>query len=131
MNNKGWGLQEMLVLSLILIVALLISYFILSRNFNFLVTEASQTYKEEYSSYESKLTQQAKNYVKIKYPNRANDLVVVTYNKLKLENYIEEMYDPANNLECNGYVLVKGERFTTYLKCGSNYKTRGYNFQYE
>lgn len=131
MNNKGWGLQMMLVLTSILIIALLLVALITKIKLPFLLSNTSDEHMEQYALYLEKLEDKAEEYAASNFQDRGSELITISYTTLKNAKYIEQLTGPSDNLECNGYVLVKGNEFTPYLKCGLNYKTKGYNFQNE
>jgi competence protein ComGF len=128
MNNKGWGLQEMLILMLILIGALIISYAILVSNLGYLVKEdTSSEFLLQYKAYENELEEAAKKYVTDNYSNRGDDFLVISYFSLKDKKYIAKMMDPNRNIECDGYVEVRANNYEGFLNCSGSYKTIGYD----
>jgi hypothetical protein len=127
MNNKGWGLQTMLILSSVLIIALFVSVLIVITNVRILMPNNNEEFLSQYKLYESKLEEFAKEYVADTNPDTRKD-INVTYKTLLDNKYVEKLIDPYNNLECNGYVIVRNNEYKPYLKCGLNYRTSGYNF---
>ena len=125
MNNRGWGLQAMLILTFILILALFISAMLIKQHLSILVKEDNQ-YQDKYESFESLLVTSAKEYVKDKYSNLGNDSLTVEYSSLKNNKYIIKLIDPSTEKECDGYVKVDNTNYKSYLSCGL-YKTSGYN----
>lgn len=130
MNNKGWGLQAMLILSSILIIALFIVVIIVNTNLRFLRSNKSEEFMQQYKMYENRLTENAKKYIADNSVDTTREKFV-SYKTLLNEKYIEKFIDPNTNLECNGYVSVKDNNYRPYLKCSLSYKTSGYNFQNE
>ncbi len=125
MNNRGWGLQAMLILTFILILALFISAILIQKNFSFLINDENK-YAAKYQLYENLLVTSAKEYVTDKYPNLGNDSLTVGYSSLKNNKYIIKLVDPETSKECDGYVKVEAGKYNSYLSCGI-YKTSGYN----
>lgn len=125
MNNKGWGIQAMLILTFILILALFISAMLIKQHLSLLVKEDNQ-YQDKYESFESLLVTSAKEYVKDKYSNLGNDSLTIEYSSLKNNKYIIKLIDPSTEKECDGYVKVGNANYQSYLSCGL-YKTSGYN----
>jgi hypothetical protein len=127
MNNKGWGLQTMLILSAVLIVALFIAALIVVTNVRILLPNKSDEYMSQYKLYESRLEEEAKEYIADNNIDTSKT-IYVSYKTLLNNKYVEKLVDPYSNLQCNGYVSVKNNDYNPYLKCGLNYRTRGYNF---
>jgi hypothetical protein len=128
MNNRGWGLSEMLALTFILIGALLLASIIVVNNLSFLVSkDDSESFKAQYQAYENELEEAAKDYVLDTYPNRGSDLLIINYDTLKTKEYIAKMMDPNKNIECDGYVRVEATNYQGYLSCFGSYKTTGYD----
>lgn len=123
MNNTDWGLRTMLSLSFVLIFALFIVVIIVNSKLPILKPTSNNKYNATYISYEIMLREAAEKY--------GNKKEVVTYPELKNKGYIEELIDPATNQECKGYVIIKEDNYTSYLKCGLSYKTSRYNFMNE
>lgn len=116
LNNHGWGMQEMLIMSSILFILLLIVAFYLN-----MLYEGFDNNKQ-YHELEDKLVNAAKIYdSKQIVGNR------ITLEMLKNEGYIYSFSD-FNGNSCDGYVDKNNGNFTAYVKC-INYETNGYNLQ--
>lgn len=142
LNNKGWGLRMMIILTCVIIVFLLIaSYFVVSLygELNDNINAVNNSVNKEVT-----LTEQQKNYYvqnetllnnsAIYYINTSSfDIREVTY-KIKLSELvnlgqIKNIYDVVDNSLCEGYTLINYEVDhyvgTSYIKC-KNYTTEGY-----
>lgn len=114
LNNKGFGLKQMLIISAILILFLLIvAYYIISL-YNSFDKVASQ-----YSNLESEIKAAA-----VKYNAIYDAPSVIDLKSLKEAGFIE-LFTDSNDKDCDGYVKVDGKEFKPYIKC-EYYKTRGY-----
>lgn len=145
MNNKGFGLNEMIIYSTIILVFLLIATFYvislyseinsdgikkseLPTNEN-VVTETNSSkdsVKEElpnYLSYEQELESASFNYLE------DNEMVVNNEMRLEYDNLLNSGYVSKMNDNCSGYVIVypQDNNFSvkSYIKC-DNYMTEGY-----
>lgn len=139
MNNKGWGLQEMILLISILIGALLIVVIIGATNFFGLLkpqnsingSQIDQT--RTYNSMELDMIDATKKYIKKFYNNELfeNDPLYIRVTSLQNEKLLKELYDVKDEgIECSGYVkvlkVVEETKYEPYIKCGINYVTDGY-----
>lgn len=151
LNNRGWGLQELLVGIGILLFCLLLIVSLINRNFRRLSesmgnnstnnsTEQKRPVqneeKEEYTSYkdiETAMKKAAREYNAAIYGEdlQEDDNITVTLKSLIRDNYIEPVHDIKDSkVTCSGYVTFIKERnkvtYSPYLKCGSRYTTKGY-----
>ena len=146
MNNEGWGLRIMLLFVAILCVALMISIYLIQRNFSFMLAEDPYKFKEKdninenvtvkktYSGIEKEMISSAKKYVKKIYndnPEEADFLKIKVSSMQKegLLGTINDIKDKA--IVCSGYVSCRMEEdnslsYEPYLKCGKKYTTKGY-----
>lgn len=116
LNNRGFGLKEMIILSSILFIILLImAYYILVLYHNLEKESVSQ-----YTDLESQIKSAA-----IKYVNNYEHGSMVTLKELKEVDYID-VFSDSNDDSCSGYVIVSDGAYTPYIKCKS-YTTKGYN----
>jgi competence protein ComGC len=157
-NNQGFGLIEMLIImfsALLCLVVCVISYnkyfdedkeeettelpSITDENENtdnisdyYEETEETLTKQEKkYKVLEDKMINGAKIYITNNY-TVLNDQIIITVNKLIEEEYIKELIDPNNQKnKCNGYVVFKDNNYIPYLNCEGNYKSEGYNADFE
>lgn len=150
LDNRGWGLQELLVGIGILLFCLLLIVSLINRNFKRLSesmgnnknssTEQKRPVqneeKEEYNSYkdiETAMKKAAREYNTAIYGDelQEDDNITVTLKSLVRDNYIEPVHDIKDSkIICSGYVTFIKERnkvtYSPYLKCGSRYTTKGY-----
>jgi Tfp pilus assembly protein PilE len=156
-NNQGFGLIEMLIImfsALLCLVVCVISYnkyfdedkeettelpSLTDENENtdnvsdyYEETEETLTKQEKkYKVLEDKMINGAKIYITNNY-TVLNDQIIITVNKLIEEEYIKELIDPNNQKnKCNGYVVFKDNNYIPYLNCEGNYKSEGYNADFE
>lgn len=132
MNNKGFGLQELLVfigIFLFALVAAVIYWNAKIGNESFYdepdvevekqdsIEETEPTKLEvptEYMRLQNNLKNAAKNYSIDKKEN-----VIITLKQLQNSNLIDKIVDPNNNTECSGYVVytVNNDKYTAYINC--------------
>ena len=112
LNNRGWGLQLMMVFILILMLALVI--------ISVLSNKLNKAFNEEYVKYEEEIVVSAKNYFELN-----KDLELVTIKKLIDDKYLNN----KKELNCTGYV-IKSISYKAYIKC-DNYTTVGYSRGYD
>lgn len=157
-NNQGFGLIEMLIIMFSALLCLVVCVIVYNKTFvdnsqsdlpevpiiveknentddikDYEVEEETLLTKEEqkYKLLEDKMINGAKIYITNNYPI-INDQIVVTLNKLIEEDYIKELVDPNNEKNiCNGYVVYKDNNYIPYLNCKGNYKSEGYNVDFE
>ena len=80
----------------------------------------------DYTTLEASLRSAASKYIKEKEIDE-DYKIVISYDKLKKTEYIDNLIDPANETECSGYVIYEGNNIDPYIKCGDNYMTTNYN----
>ena len=140
LNNKGWGLAELLIGIAIIIVFLLIAVFYSLRLNNMFNNKDNNNNTKDTKSIDESY-----------YLNKISDMVIATDkylkdNNLELEidssinidlislvqlNYIKEITDYKTNRTCNGYTLATKNNtgildIKGYLKC-DNYVSKGYD----
>lgn len=129
LNNRGWGLREMLVLSAILIfffcVAIYFIYLFYSSFSNSFNNEEKEIDMTIYETYEQILYDAGENYLE-----NIDDFKdsIINMSTLINEGYMKEIYDPETENECNGYIKVldvENKEMDEYIKC-DNYETVGY-----
>lgn len=151
LDNRGWGLQELLVGIGILLFFLLLMVSLINQNFRRLSetmgnnsgnnsTEQKRPIKEdekeEYTSYkdiETAMKKATREYNGDIYGEelQEGDHITVTLKSLIRDQYMEPVYDIKDaKVACSGYVTFIKERnnvtYSPYLKCGSRYMTKGY-----
>ena len=117
LNNQGWGLHVMMLFILVLMIALVVIYILINRNFSEYV---SYDYKKE----ENKVIVALKKYYKENdIEINKNEEKIVSVKKLKEEKIL------TNFNKCSGYGLLKNKNdkiiYDAYIKC-DNYITDGY-----
>ena len=134
MNEKGFGLRDVLVFLAIVFVCILISMFIFKRTFTELFDSTKNYNDETYESIEKDLESIGKTYTDNYYGKilENGDSGVITIRDMQGENLLAVVRDIKDErIICSGYVTFsKANGFTnykTYLKCGDNYQTKGYN----
>lgn len=152
MNNKGWGLAEMLILCSILVISLLLASFYirsLGRNItgqkehnNTVNTEQSNkedntSNSEEdkinsniYTKIENKMELLSQRYIYNIYSNEVDETTIIVDLKHLLEqDYEKELKDMIDNYSCKGYSKVyKVETniyYDSYISC-DEYTTIGF-----
>ncbi len=125
LNNKGWGLQTMMVFVLILMICLVIVAAIFNDTFKDITGDSSYNH----SILEDKLKDASKKYVeKNKISINEGNNYTITVSKLQKLGYLQELKD--NEIKCTGYTIVEKEKdkliYKPYIRCGSNYKTKNY-----
>lgn len=152
LNNNGWGLRMMLLLTSVILIALLVATFYVIRLYSSIdkqVTSntkvASKTkddldkkYDENVKKHNLNMYEQNENILARNaiYYAEQHDLIIegnygiITYDDLIEESYLKSIYDIVDDSECDGYVLISQENgeynAKGYLKC-SNYTTEGYD----
>ena len=114
LNNKGWGLQALMLCIIILMFALVIAYSIADKTFGLSDTQ--------YHRKEAQVVEAIKKYKKKnKIVVEQDEEKVITIKTLKETNILK-------NINCTGYgIYSKKEKDTykAYIKC-DNYTTDGY-----
>lgn len=136
MNNKGWGLNTMIILCVVLLGAFLISIILISTMFGFdwkNNSSSSQIDKTRtYNSMELEMVNASKKYINHHYNNEIGDEPLhIRVISLQNDKFLGNLYDVKDaGIECSGYVKIYKQediiRYEPYLKCGSNYVTEGY-----
>ena len=126
MNNKGWGLSDMLFICAILVFALLVAVIVYYNTFgNSLAYDEPTISTSNYAGLELKAENAAYSYVNSN-SLETEDTVEISISKLINDGYLEKFVDD-NDTKCSGYVLYDGVDYNAYIKCGSNYTTSGYS----
>ena len=126
MNNKGWGLAEMIVLCCILIGFLLLTVVLVNQlysDIDELERNTSEKYGYSYREIEDNLENAAKNYYK-----KNKGLTIIMSDDLLENNYITvSKLKPLNHDEpCIGYVeVIDNKNFKAYISC-EEFETEGY-----
>lgn len=150
LNNRGWGIQAMMVMTLILMLCLILVAAMIQRNFGTIFKNDPTTTdkgnagsgtkpdkKQTYSDLEEQVVTASKEYQKTNYNDMLDgERITVTLKMLNSKGLLSNVYDIKDNkIECSGYGLFykKNDNITyqAYLKCGENYTTDGYNEIYD
>lgn len=132
MNNQGWGLNELLVGCGIIGMALIVSSFLISRNFQKLGLEMkndSPSVTYTYKELEEKLEKECKKYIDKQHLTlETGSTMKIEWDTLKENGFSEKRVDQNGN-ECMGYVVFSknaDEEYHAYITCGDDYQTYGY-----
>ena len=138
MNNKGFGIRDVIVFLAIVCLCILISMVIFRRTFTELFDSNRNIGDETYSSIEKDLERIARTYTDNYYGKilEDGDSGVVTIRDMQGENLLTLVRDITDdNVICSGYVTFNRAdgvtSYKTYLKCGNNYETDGYQSKYD
>ena len=125
MNNRGWGLSDMLAICSVLAFALLVAVIVYYNTFGDVKeTEIPTLDVSNYAALELKAENAAYSYVADN--NIKTDTEIqIKIDDLLVEGYLHEFYDNEKQ-SCTGYVNYDGISYSAYIKCGSNYTTSGY-----
>ena len=140
MNNKGFGLPELLLfvgISLFSLIAIAIyintnlsnKKIIDKPSYDTLedLTPANIEVPKEYKELENKLKEAS-----LKYNKQNNETIIISLKKLKEAKILNNLTDPFDNqISCNGYVIVNKGKYTPYINCSGMYATKDYNTNFE
>ena len=126
LNKNGWSLNEMLLLSGILIIFLLVAVFYISSMYNNFDMEVKKT---DYSVLESNLEKQTLIYLNDYYDEMLTS-EEITISRSVLRSYnLDVVLEDNKGDSCSGYVKAyktHGKIYTkAYIKC-NEYMTEGY-----
>ena len=132
MNQEGWGLKDVILFLVIILLAIVIAMFIYNRTFNNLFAGIdNKAPKETYSDIEQNIAHNARTYTDNYYSKALEngDSGVVTVRAMQQVRLLQSVKDIKTKKNCSGYVLFAKTNGVTnyepYLKC-SNYQTKGY-----
>ena len=149
LNNRGWGLQAMLVGVLVLMIALVIIAILVQKTFDDIMNPINNNQsgfnhkveeKSEYKSYEeieNAIITAAKKYQSKYYDDILDgEKISVTLRNLQKEKLIGEINDIKNDeIVCSGYAIFINDEnkviYDAYIKCDENYETIGYQEIYD
>ncbi|MBR2833355.1 MAG: hypothetical protein IKE75_02870 [Bacilli bacterium] len=138
MNNKGFGIRDVMVFLAIICLCILMSMIIFRRTFTELFDSSHNKVDETYVSIEKDLERICKTYTDNYYGKilEDGDSGVVTIRDMQGESLLTVVRDITDdNVICSGYVTfekVNGTtNYKTYLRCGENYETGGYQSKYD
>ena len=110
LNNHGWGLKELLIMTSILLILLLIVTYYIYVLFNNLDDRKGG----QYLKLEAKLQAAAVRYVNSE--KILSSQAVIRLADLKSKGYIEDFTD-SNGDDCNGYVIYQDNDYKSYISC--------------
>lgn len=129
LNNRGWGLKEMLILSSILIfffcLAIYFIYVLYDSLADGFVVNEDYINESVYIEMERNIEEKSINYLSDNYVD--ND-TLVDIDLLIKEDYLEKVIDPETDNECTGYIKINNYDeldLKAYIKC-DNYITKNY-----
>lgn len=133
LDNKGWGLTQMLVCCGILVLFLVISIVMINRLMNPKAKNLSKNiaYSLKNSDIENNVEKASLRYFNDYYKQNINwENITITIENLKYRNYLTENDLKTENTKCGGYALImknEQEKITAkaYIDC-KNYVTTGY-----
>ncbi|MDD3187754.1 MAG: hypothetical protein PHD02_04740 [Bacilli bacterium] len=135
MNSEGWGLRIMLFFCACLMFALIVSASILNTSFKHNTSKDIEVTAVTYYDLEVRMVNAAKNYIYDNYNDISKATIPISLSTLINNNYIGPINDPDTKENCSGYVIFTKDKNNTqydpYLRCGTMYKTNGYELQYE
>lgn len=124
LNQHGWSMKEMILLSSILFAFLLLIVFMIAQiqgSFS-----KSEVDVEMYENVEWNVLNSAIDYYGENFDGDEN--VRVTTSKLVKDGYLDSSILKVNQDTCSGYVKFSNEDPRVYIRCGK-YKTKGYQEQ--
>jgi len=135
LNNHGWGYKSLIIWSSVFIIALLIASLWISnlvRRYNSdkksdktnNVVDANKPYYDLENIMRNAGIEYASNHNTL--ITLSNAELIIPYDELYEEGYLDKLMDPKNEDECTGYVVIKSSSDTdAYIKC-SGYITEDY-----
>lgn len=138
LNNRGWGLQAMMICVLVLMIALVIVAVLVNKVLEPILGSSEPVEKTQttYQDLEQMLVDGSKKYQARYYDDLVHgEKITVTVKTLQREKMIDTITDiKDDSVICTGYVIFTLEneiKYYPYLKCGSNYTTKGYLNQFD
>lgn len=155
MNNKGFGLTEVIIFIVAAMITLVVCVIVYDKNFGNINTEGldeatqiigesvnNETDEEdsdindrktkEYKELTDRMVNASKIYISNNYTGKT-DQIIIKLSELVSKDYMDQLLDP-NDAEviCTGYIIYDGDSYyTPYLKCGENYISDNYNSEFE
>ena len=160
MNNKGFGLTEMIIFIVASLIILVVCVIVYDQNFGQKTTQSydssdnnfqiigdkeeteeveendekeklSKTEKQ-YKELTDKMISTSKIYITDNYTGKT-DQIIIKVSKLVEDEYMDELVDPNNeDNTCKGYIIYDGSNnYDAYLNCEGNYVSENYNVDFE
>lgn len=128
LNNNGWGIKTMLLLTSVLVFFFCLSIYFIYILYNSLDLSLGLNDEyinnESYAYYEENMIEAAEEYIGDIELALDNNVIISLETLIELD-YIDEIYDIDTNNKCDGYVDVKNKKLKSYISC-DNYETKGY-----
>ena len=138
MDNKGWGLNTMILMVSVIVIALLIATFFSIRINALIGQENNETEKKVskainetyYINQTNKVTLATENYIDEHDLIITDTPLIIDINTLIAYEYIEPIKDYVTNNRCSAYSKAYLNKsniriINSYIKC-DNYETKGY-----
>ncbi len=133
LNNKGWGLKEMILLSCVILVAVFVAAIMINNLYKDLdmningnntsnTSNSSQNKDEKYATIERNLLGAARKYAR---ENELEDEEIIDSDTLIDEGYLTLSKMTNEDDTCEGYVTKQNSSYKAYISCES-YETKGY-----
>ena len=133
LNNKGWGLKEMILLSCVILVAVFVAAIMINNLYKDLdmningnntsnSSNSNQNKDEKYTTIERNLLSAAKKYAR---ENKLDDDEIIESDTLIDEGYLTLSKMTNEKDICDGYVTKQNSSYKAYISCES-YETKGY-----
>lgn len=128
LNNRGWGLREMLILSAVLIFFFCLAIYFIYLLYSSLELDLNNSdYVEvkQYEALEETIEKSAKEYLED--INQPLDIeIIIDAEDLINAGYMEDIIDPNSDNACDAYVKVNANSdIKAYIKC-DEYITEGF-----
>lgn len=133
LNNKGWGLKEMILLSCIILAAVFVAAIMINTLYKDLdmningnnasnTSSSNQNKEEKYETIERNLLSAAKKYAR---ENDLEDEESIDSDTLIANGYLTVSKMTNEDDTCEGYVTKQNTSYKAYISCES-YETKGY-----
>ncbi len=135
MNNKGFGIKNFIIIIAVMFISIIIATSLYSQSIASLPSQTNEeTVKSKtYEDLTEELLKAAERYQNDNYSANSDEQVtwILKYSLLRKEKYLSKIYDIKDKkIECTGYVEFNQDKakisYKPFLKCGDNYKTKGY-----
>lgn len=135
MNNKGFGIKNFIIIIAVMFISIIIAMSLYNQSIASLPSQTNEeTVKSKtYEDLTDELLKAAERYQNDNYSANSDEQVtwILKYSLLRKEKYLSKIYDIKDKkIECTGYVEFNQDKaeisYKPFLKCGDNYKTKGY-----
>lgn len=135
MNNKGFGIKNFIIIIAVMFISIIIATSLYNQSIASLPSQTNEeTVKSKtYEDLTDELLKAAERYQNDNYSANSDEQVtwILKYSLLRKEKYLSKIYDIKDKkIECTGYVEFNQDKaeisYKPFLKCGDNYKTKGY-----